>query len=315
MCWGRWLGDLPEGEFVQVYAGSPSCALDTGGELVCWGGVERRSLPDAPAGSFSMVSVAAGPGSGLGFGADYACGLRTSGEIACWAASFGQGSNFGQADPPEGSFVSVSAGAERACVIDADGRAVCWGNSEFQPDPAKERWGWIVNNYHCYYRRGYDYDPPAGPVDCTIYRDFRDGTAIFEEITEDDPYWDSEEFWGVYGGVADPLRGPFVQISVGGAICGVRADAAVVCWSGLWGPLSLGGVLQRGGGGGPSLVRVAHSRRRVRQQHRLRQSRQHPRGLEEPDRGPRRGVHPHRGGRQPHVRAAHRQQRGVLGEE
>ena len=235
-CWGadRFL-DVPDGEFVQVYAGDPSCALDTSGVLVCWGGIERRSLPDAPAGSFSAVSVAAaGPRSGSRFGADYACGLRTSGTIACWAAPFGQGSDFGQADPPDGSFVSVSAGAERACAIDTEGRAVCWGNSEFQPDPAKERWGWIVNNYHCVYRRGYDYDPPAGPVDCRIYRGFRDGAVIVEEITQDDPYWDLPEFWGVYGGVADPLRGPFVQVSTGGAICGVRADAVVVCWSGLW---------------------------------------------------------------------------------
>ena len=102
VCWGRWLGDLPEGEFVQVYAGSPSCALDTGGELVCWGGVERRSLPDAPAGSFSAVSVGAGPGSGSRFSADYACGLRTSGEIACWAAPFGGGQRFRAGRPARG---------------------------------------------------------------------------------------------------------------------------------------------------------------------------------------------------------------------
>ena len=237
VCWGRWLGDLPEGEFVQVYAGSPSCALDTGGELVCWGGVERRSLPDAPAGSFSMVSVAAGPGSGLGFGADYACGLRTSGEIACWAASFGQGSNFGQADPPEGSFVSVSAGAEHACAIDTEGRAVCWGNNDTgQVDPlANELAYWRVANTGC----GIDPEDwhfPQGPVDCRIHRGIRDGIGINEEITAEHPRWGSEEFWGVYGGVADPLRGPFVQVSVGGRdSCGVRADAAVVCWPGMVG--------------------------------------------------------------------------------
>ena len=160
------------------------------------------------------------------------CGLRASGRIECWAAPFGYGYAFGQADPPEGQYTSLSTGAEHACGIDVEGRAVCWGNNELRVvEPVRDRWGWTVGGDYCYYNSLYDNAAPEGPLDCEVY-----GGSFWEPITEDHPYRESPEYWGVHDGVLDPLRGPFVQVSAGVKnTCAVRFDGAVVCWSGMQG--------------------------------------------------------------------------------
>jgi hypothetical protein len=217
-------------------------------------------VPDAPAGGFVEVSAASAYGkalSGGDAGADYVCGLRTGGEIVCWAAGFGAhevydwvfhgsgpyegwemlkrvevSSDYGQAEPPEGRFVSVSAAPEHACAVDAGGRVVCWGSDRrHRLDPVVHGWGWRVNNHYCSYRRVDDFKPPPGPVSCVIERGYGDAGLMFEEITSEHPHWGSWEFFGVHHGTVDPLAGPFVEVAAGGrGGCGLRADAAVVCW-------------------------------------------------------------------------------------
>ena len=284
-CWGGARFGVPEGSFAAVYGGYLHwCALDAAGSLVCWGGPGVRGVPDPPSGGFVEVSGAASGrvlAHDRGAGADYVCGLRVGGELECWAAEFGLhrvygwvpaessdgavvrdregrvvellktvdvSSDYGQAVPPVGRFVSVSAASDHACAVDTGGRVVCWGSDDrHQVDPAVPGWGWSVNRHSCSYRSGYDYDPPPGPVDCRIERGVRDdGFRVSEEITSEDPSWGSWEFWGVYDEVADPLRGPFVEVSAGGGGgCGLRADAALVCWGvGFYGrgPDALDGV-------------------------------------------------------------------------
>ena len=259
-CWGG-AGSLsvPGGSFAAVYGGAIHwCALDAVGGLVCWSDLEWRSMPDAPEGEFVEVSAAA-VGDGRDPGADYVCGLRASGEIECWAASFGRhdayrwvlessgrwegwevltrvevSADYGQADAPSGRFVAVSAAAEHACGVGVDGRIVCWGNDYHnQLDPVVDRWGWRVNHHHCHYDiGGRDWAVPEGPLDCSVYiRGLDYGVQLSGEAAEKHPHGAHDEFWGVYGGVADPLRGPFVAVSAGGrGACGLRADAALVCW-------------------------------------------------------------------------------------
>ena len=261
-CWGNnEFGQLkvPEGSFTDVYAGSPSCALDAEGSLVCWGRppAHRRSLPDAPEGEFVQMSAAA-VSDGRDPGADYACGLRASGEIVCWAAAFGfhdayrwvpQASgrwqgwevlkrtavslDYGQADPPPGRFVSVSAAAEHACAINTQGRIVCWGNDyHHQLDPVAPRWGWSISNHYCSLSSDSDKAAPEGPLDCSVYTRAHDySLPLSGEVAREHPHGADDEFWGVHNGLVDPLRGPFVEVSAGSrGACGVRADAALVCW-------------------------------------------------------------------------------------
>ena len=262
-CWGNnefGQRNVPKGSFTEVYAGSPSCALDAEGSLVCWGSppAHRRSMPDAPEGEFVQVSAAADSDGRRNRGADYACGLRTSGEIVCWAAPFGthmayrwvpQASgrwqgwevlkrtavslDYGQADPPPGRFVAVSAAAEHACAIDAQGRIVCWGNDyHHQLDPVAPRWGWSISNHYCSLSSDSDKAAPEGPLDCSVYARTHDySLPLSGEVAREHPHGADDEFWGVHNGLVDPLRGPFVEVSAGGrGACGLRADAALVCW-------------------------------------------------------------------------------------
>ena len=51
--------------------------------------------------------------------------MRSSGSVACWGYN-----EYGQATPPAGSFVSVSAGTFTTCGVRSDGSVACWGSDE-----------------------------------------------------------------------------------------------------------------------------------------------------------------------------------------
>ena len=80
----------------------------------------RWSGPPAAAGSF--VSVSAGFNGGH---ISHTCGVKSDGSVACWGRD-----EYGQATPPEGSFVSVSAGEDHTCVVRSDGSVACWGDDK-----------------------------------------------------------------------------------------------------------------------------------------------------------------------------------------
>ena len=49
-----------------------------------------------------------------------------NGSVACWGND-----SYGQATPPAGPFLSVSAGFQHACGVKEDGAAACWGNDSY----------------------------------------------------------------------------------------------------------------------------------------------------------------------------------------
>ena len=63
-------------------------------------------------------------------GWQFACAVRESdSELECWGTnSFGRSVlDYGQANPPEGEFTSVSAGYLHACGLRTTGEITCWG--------------------------------------------------------------------------------------------------------------------------------------------------------------------------------------------
>ena len=51
--------------------------------------------------------------------------MRSNGSVACWGSDIS-----GQATPPAGSFLSVSAGGRHTCGVRSNGSVACWGWNE-----------------------------------------------------------------------------------------------------------------------------------------------------------------------------------------
>jgi alpha-tubulin suppressor-like RCC1 family protein len=124
-CWGyNRDGEAtpPVGMFIQVSAGTrETCGLNTDGVIVCWG----RFLPSIPPDrTFIQVSTAAGTevNSRSFF---HTCGVQTNGEVTC------DGPNeYGQVNPPAGTFTQVSGGEYHTCGVKTDDTVACWGANE-----------------------------------------------------------------------------------------------------------------------------------------------------------------------------------------
>ena len=68
-------------------------------------------------------------------GTNHSCAIGADGSLACWGAN-----DAGQATPPTGTFVALSAGATTTCAIAVDGSLACWGaNDAGQATPPQGR--------------------------------------------------------------------------------------------------------------------------------------------------------------------------------
>lgn len=151
-CWGRneWgESDAPAGTFQSVAVAEEfSCALDSTGSAICWGGAFGESYDLG----VSLVSLSAGRDSVGGLDASGAawtwrmdvdtidafeplaawawidvtwtnCTVDMAGAAWCWASPWDPGSV-----DQEGPFSQVCHGGGYACGLDLDGRASCWGS-------------------------------------------------------------------------------------------------------------------------------------------------------------------------------------------
>jgi hypothetical protein len=145
--------EVPEGEFVDIDAGTRHvCGLSADGGIACWG-LEQWESAVPPAGDY--VAVAVGnvvtctvdqEGGGACFGGSEfgltevpdahftaidtdmsaACGLTDTGEILCW----GEECSYcipEMLDVPPGSYASVRVGNHNVFALGADGTLTCWG--------------------------------------------------------------------------------------------------------------------------------------------------------------------------------------------
>ena len=158
------------------------------------------------------------------------------GSVACWGSDY-----YGQATPPAGSFVSVSAGWDHTCGLRSDGSVTCWGWNESgrSTPPAGSFTSVSAGGFHtCGIRSdgslacwGSDADglstPPAGSFTSVSAGSHHscglrsDGSVVC---------WGSDA-----AGQARAPAGSFVSASAGGNhTCGLRSDGSVACWGNNW---------------------------------------------------------------------------------
>lgn len=169
VCWGsndQGQSTAPAGTFREVVGGAfHTCAVRTDLTLVCFG-----ASPTPPAGAFLTVSAGGGGG--------HTCAIRLDRTLACWGQN-----NFGQASPPAGQFVQVSAGRHHSCGVRTDGTPVCWGaiapvpTTRWSSAPAMitPRWGaasvTVGTQVYVIGGNAAPQEPyPGGPVSTTVER-------------------------------------------------------------------------------------------------------------------------------------------------
>ena len=190
----------PEGiyDYVAVTTGrAHTCLLREDGAVLCTGTVDRETAFPSPA--VALESISSGP--------NHACGIEREGSVVCWGSNDRDpwyGETAGQADPPEGVFISVSAGGAHTCGIKSDSTAACWGLNEFgEADPPEGAFTSIS----------------AGGAHTCGFRS--EGAVVC---------WGNDEF-----GQASPPPGSFRWVSSGLVYsCGLRLDGEVVCWGLIW---------------------------------------------------------------------------------
>ena len=151
-CWGfnqAGQASPPSGTFWQVSVGGHhSCGIRTDKTVSCWGlNLEGQATP--PIGTFKQVSA----------GVWHNCGVRTDNTLACWGSNdpylrHGEPNNkdpyltqwqdvetLGQATPPSGTFLQVSAGGRHTCGVRTDYTVECWGSHLGDPQILKGELG------------------------------------------------------------------------------------------------------------------------------------------------------------------------------
>ncbi len=189
-CWrdNAWAqGDVPEGVWSEVTAGARhTCGLLTDGLVRCWGTRGGTALdPDATT-AYAAVSS----------NGDHTCAIAMRDQsMHCW----GENAK-GQASPPTGAFMAVSAGTAHTCGLRTDGTAVCWGFAAH--DRLKVPTGTLKS-----ISAGYAHScgiRARGTVVCW-------GSDRSKQSTAPD--------------------GKFLTVSAGyAATCGIREDETITCW-------------------------------------------------------------------------------------
>jgi alpha-tubulin suppressor-like RCC1 family protein len=161
MCWGNNdLGQLGDGttttrfspvevaglnsEVISISAdGYHTCAVISGGGVVCWGLNFAGQLGDGTTTDRLTPVKVTGLNSGvlsISTGLHFTCALISNGKIMCWGTNdsgqLGDGTTIDRHSPVEVTglnreVVAISAGDYHACAITSGGEVVCWGFNEF----------------------------------------------------------------------------------------------------------------------------------------------------------------------------------------
>ncbi|TNE84683.1 MAG: hypothetical protein EP330_28855 [Deltaproteobacteria bacterium] len=113
-----------------------TCAIDTSGELSCWGGSGRGVLgSDTTLDYANRRVIGTGPWKDVDARYAHVCALHSDNTLWCWGlGDSGQigsgGSSRSNPDPRQlpGSWQTVSAGTVHTCGIQLDGSLWCWGS-------------------------------------------------------------------------------------------------------------------------------------------------------------------------------------------
>ena len=186
----------------QLYT---TCALDSGGQIRCWGTTTFGATTPAPLPSGVVYT-------GVSTGANYGCGARSDGQVACWGND-----EYGRATPAAlaagVTYTQVSANNTHACAVRSDGGISCWGLAAggfgdpgrlavpaLPPGVRYQQVG--VGNWHACAVRS------DGTIAC--WGDFASGQTRVPAL---------------------PAGATYTQVSGGERFnCAVRSDGQVVCW-------------------------------------------------------------------------------------
>lgn len=169
---------------------------------------------------------------GIEAGTDYVCGLDDADEVRCWGTN-----ESGQAAPPAGSFLSVSAGYfGTSCGIDSTNTIRCWGSSVVPPTGAWAQvasglfWNCAVDlagTGECFGTA--TQQPPAVP-----FREIAVGVLHACGLTTTNEI----ECWGDNsGGGADVPDDLYQAVAAGNDYaCGINMSDELVCWGSIEAP-------------------------------------------------------------------------------
>ena len=224
-CWGLNKDGQampPSGTFLQISDGGyHSCGILTDKTVACWGlNEDGQSTP--PSDTFLQISA----------GYWHNCGVRTDNTLACWGSNDPYWSHkpgkedpyltewkhvetLGQAAPPSGTFLQVSAGGRHTCGVRTDHTVECWGSHLSDPPILVGKLGRSQSV------------PPEGEFSQV-------GTGLSHScgIRLADQ---QAECWGGFenGRATPPIDTFYSQIRGGFAhSCGLKTDGTVVCFGG-----------------------------------------------------------------------------------
>jgi alpha-tubulin suppressor-like RCC1 family protein len=272
-CWGaNWEGQLGNGSWSSTYTpsqvmvgGSPlsvssvaagerhTCAVDTAGNLWCWGNnwfgqvgdgtTSNRNSPVQIAYGFSYVSA----------GWRHTCAVKQDGSLWCWGRNMegqiGDGNNPGSDDCSIWDFGNdcnkyptyitfdvtlVSVGARHTCATKQNGSLWCWGDNN---------WGQLGNGTRVRKTTPYPVITPAGALSISVGRSHScaiktDGSLwcwgnnSSGQLGNGESVWDSSY---LPSQVSPPMLSDVSFVSLGGGhSCAIKIDGSLWCWGNNW---------------------------------------------------------------------------------